>query len=106
MLARPYAPKAYGRIAKAKGPRATLDKAAFELHKLPEKKHNAQGPTWAAVERSPEVGARRREARRTLDVVHNKYGDKLEVDYTNGDIFMSGVQVARWDRKRERLLRL
>lgn len=64
MMARPRAPKAYGRIAKVKAQRPLREKVAFEMSRIMERSARPNGPSWVSVERSPEVGARTPDVRR------------------------------------------
>lgn len=68
------------------------------MAKVLEKNARANGPSWAAVERSPEAGARRSETRRVFDNFQKTFDDKCEVDYSNGDVYFK-PHVARWDRE-------
>lgn len=59
---KPYVPSAYGSIAKLRAPTTLLDQPSFDSQKSLSQNtcDEGGGPRWAAVERSPEAGARKR----------------------------------------------
>lgn len=103
---KPYVPSAYGSIAKIRVPSHLLDSLAWDLQKWLSERGNteAAAPNWAVVERSPEVGARKRRCRQVASLVNG-----LEMDLGTGHVYYKALQLGRlskrgndWDMEKHR----
>lgn len=83
-----YVPGTYGSIAEVSAPTAALDSLSFDLQRLlaESKAAGCSGPKWAAVERSPEAGARKR---RCKEVAERANGHIEGIETNTGSGFLS-----------------
>lgn len=95
---KPWVPRRYCAIAKARPAENMMAKAAFELQKhLQERPAGAGPPRWAMIERSPETGQFKRRVRLAAAEVA-KLGEGWEVDAANGAVYFHRAIVARMVR--------
>lgn len=94
LLLDPYTLKTYAPIAKCRCEVRTVEHAAFRIQKAVKEEERSEAPLWAAVERSPAAGLRRR----TIQLFPM-------LDPGSGAIYSGGKGAARHNtdtKKRER----
>lgn len=91
----PYSPRLCGGIAKVRVRPSALQQITFSLQKWMEKHWSGRRPTWEAIERSPEAGARRRRISNAKELLAGMYIEGVEVDMANGDILKNKIIVAK-----------
>ena len=101
----PFAPTKYGSIAKLRTAKGHAEKLAFEASRALRDATRTAPPTWAALERSPEAGKRKRLTRDMVEKCRMQF-PQLDID-DNGVVYSGGVEAARflagattWEQRR------
>lgn len=94
LILAPYTPKTYCSIAKLRATPENVAAISFRFQELLKEQERTQPPTWAATERSPQEGARKRSIKDAVEKVSAEH-PMLDVD-SNGTIFSGGFEAARW----------
>lgn len=98
-----FAPIIYGATANLRCRRGGVEEAAFQVQKIIKDSGRKDPPTWAALERTPEQGRRRRAIRSIVDKARQAC-DMLEIS-TDATIYTGGLEAAKYNvdtNRRER----